>query len=162
VCLCFVGGRACAQHAYVRVTLECGACVLRSLILYVYSRDSDPIFPCMYLSEIYERPLNEARVVVSFKSATPKKNSFNLRGDVIWPTNSWEIAKCHQNINDHSLHPYLSFIFVQTRDENGTDTAGYRVIPYPTLIYFSRIRDQIRLVKIRDGYRTRPGNNPDG
>jgi hypothetical protein len=27
----------------------------------------------------------------------------------------------------------------QIRDENGTDTAGYRVIPYPTLMYFSRI-----------------------
>jgi hypothetical protein len=48
------------------------------------------------------------------------------------------------------------------RDENGTDTAGYRVIPYPTLMYFSRIRDQIRVVKIRDGYRTRPGTNPSG
>jgi hypothetical protein len=34
------------------------------------------------------------------------------------------------------------------RDENGTDTAGYKVIPYPTLIYFSRIRDRIRVVKI--------------
>jgi hypothetical protein len=49
-----------------------------------------------------------------------------------------------------------------SRDENGTDTAGYRVIPYPTLMYFSRIRDRIRVVKIRDGYRTGPGNNPDG
>jgi hypothetical protein len=52
------------------------------------------------------------------------------------------------------------------RDENGTDTVGYRVIPYPTLMYFSRIRDRIqdriRVVKIRDGYKTRPGNNPDG
>jgi transposase InsO family protein len=48
------------------------------------------------------------------------------------------------------------------RDENGTDTAGYRVIPYPTLMYLSRIRDRIRVVKIRDGYRTGPGNNPDG
>jgi hypothetical protein len=48
------------------------------------------------------------------------------------------------------------------RDENGTDTAGYRVIPYPTLMYFSRIRDRIRVVKIRDGYRTGPGNNSDG
>jgi hypothetical protein len=49
-----------------------------------------------------------------------------------------------------------------TRDENGTDTAGYRVIPYPTLMYFSRIRDRIRVVKIRDGYKTGLGNNPDG
>jgi hypothetical protein len=51
---------------------------------------------------------------------------------------------------------------VVTRDENGTHTARYRVIPYPTLMYFSRIRDQIQVVKIRDGYRTGPGNNPDG
>jgi hypothetical protein len=36
------------------------------------------------------------------------------------------------------------------RDETMTNTAGYRVIPYPTLMYFSRIRDRIRLVKIRD------------
>jgi hypothetical protein len=48
------------------------------------------------------------------------------------------------------------------RDENGTDTTGYRVILYPTLIYFSRIRDRIWVVDIRDGYKTRPGNNPDG
>jgi hypothetical protein len=48
------------------------------------------------------------------------------------------------------------------RDENGTDTAGYRVILYSTLIYFSRIRDRIQVVKIRDGYRTRPDNNPGG
>jgi hypothetical protein len=41
------------------------------------------------------------------------------------------------------------------RDENGTDTIGYRVILYPTLMYFSRIRDRIRVVKIQDGYRTR-------
>jgi hypothetical protein len=40
------------------------------------------------------------------------------------------------------------------RDENGTDTAGYMVISYPTLMYFSRIRDRIRIVKIWDGYRT--------
>jgi hypothetical protein len=51
---------------------------------------------------------------------------------------------------------------VPGRDENGTDTAGYRAISYPTLIYFSRIRDRIRVVKIRDGYRTGPGNNPVG
>jgi hypothetical protein len=31
-----------------------------------------------------------------------------------------------------------------------------------TLIYFSRIRDRIRVVKIRDGYMTGSGNNPDG
>jgi hypothetical protein len=49
-----------------------------------------------------------------------------------------------------------------SRDENGTDTVGYKVISYPTLMYFSRIRDRIRVVKIRDGYRTGPGNNPDG
>jgi hypothetical protein len=49
-----------------------------------------------------------------------------------------------------------------SRDENGTDTAGYRVISYPNLMYFSRIRDRIRVVKIRDGYRMGPGNNPDG
>jgi hypothetical protein len=48
------------------------------------------------------------------------------------------------------------------RDENGTDTAGYMVILYHTLMYFSRIWDQIRVVKIRDGYRMGPGNNPDG
>jgi hypothetical protein len=48
------------------------------------------------------------------------------------------------------------------RDENGTDTAGYRVISYPTLMYFSRIQDRIRVVKIRDGYRMGPDNNPDG
>ena len=51
---------------------------------------------------------------------------------------------------------------IETRDENGPDTAGYRVIPYPTLMYFSRIRDRIRVVKIRDGYRTGPGNNLGG
>jgi hypothetical protein len=51
---------------------------------------------------------------------------------------------------------------IAVMDENGTDTAGYRVILYPTLMYFSRIRDRIRVVKIRDGYRTGPGNNPDG
>jgi hypothetical protein len=55
----------------------------------------------------------------------------------------------------------LPGVALYVRDENGTDTAGYRVIPYPTLMYFSRIRDQIRVVKIRDGYRTGPGNNPD-
>jgi hypothetical protein len=48
------------------------------------------------------------------------------------------------------------------RDENGPDTAGYRVIPYPTLMYFSRIWDRIQVVKIRDGYRMGPGNNPGG
>jgi hypothetical protein len=30
------------------------------------------------------------------------------------------------------------------RDENGTDTVGYRVITYPTLMYFSRIQDRVR------------------
>jgi hypothetical protein len=40
---------------------------------------------------------------------------------------------------------------VVTRDENGTDTVGYRVISYPFLMYFSRIWDRIRVVKIRDG-----------
>jgi hypothetical protein len=44
------------------------------------------------------------------------------------------------------------------RDENKMDTDGYRVIPYPTLMYFSRIQ----VVKIWDGYRAGPGNNPDG
>jgi hypothetical protein len=29
---------------------------------------------------------------------------------------------------------------VRNRDENGMDTTGYRVIPYPTLMYFSRIQ----------------------
>jgi hypothetical protein len=48
------------------------------------------------------------------------------------------------------------------RDENGTDTAGYKVIPYPILLYLSRIRVQIRVVKIQDGYRTGPSNNPGG
>jgi hypothetical protein len=48
------------------------------------------------------------------------------------------------------------------RDENGTDTAGYRVIPYHTLMYLSRIRDRIRVLQIRDGYRTGPGNNTGG
>jgi hypothetical protein len=47
---------------------------------------------------------------------------------------------------------------LKTRNENGTDTAGYRFIPYPTLMYFSRIR----VVKIWDGYRTGPGNNLGG
>jgi hypothetical protein len=51
---------------------------------------------------------------------------------------------------------------VNFRDENRTDTAGYRVILYLTLMYFSRIRDRIRVVKIRDGYRMGPSNNPDG
>jgi hypothetical protein len=41
-----------------------------------------------------------------------------------------------------------------SRDENETDTVGYKVITYPTLMYFSWIRDRIRVVKIRDGYRT--------
>jgi hypothetical protein len=47
-------------------------------------------------------------------------------------------------------------------DENGSDTAGYRVISYPTLMYFSRIRDQIWVVKIGDEYRTGSGNNSGG
>jgi hypothetical protein len=51
---------------------------------------------------------------------------------------------------------------IGSRDENGTDTAGYRVTLYPTLMYFSRIQDRIRVVKIKYGYRTRPGNNPGG
>jgi hypothetical protein len=55
------------------------------------------------------------------------------------------------------LFPY--HVRLTARGENGTDTAGYMVIPYPSLIYFSRIRDRIRVVKIRDGYRTEPGNN---
>jgi hypothetical protein len=38
-----------------------------------------------------------------------------------------------------------------SRDKNGTDTAGYKVIPYPTLMYFSRIRDQIRVVNVTPG-----------
>ena len=46
------------------------------------------------------------------------------------------------------------------QDENETDTAGYRVIPYPTLMYFSWIRDRIRVLKIQDG--SGPGNNPGG
>jgi hypothetical protein len=46
------------------------------------------------------------------------------------------------------------FASIDLRDENGTDTAGYRVILYPTLMYLSRIRDRIQVVKIRDGYRT--------
>jgi hypothetical protein len=29
---------------------------------------------------------------------------------------------------------------IEFRDENEMDTAGYRVIPYPTLMYFARIR----------------------
>jgi hypothetical protein len=49
-----------------------------------------------------------------------------------------------------------------TRYENGTDTARYRVIPYPTLMYFSQIHDQIQVVKIYYGYRMGPGNNPGG
>jgi hypothetical protein len=49
-----------------------------------------------------------------------------------------------------------------SRDENETDTAGYRIIPYPILMYFSRIRDRIQVVKIRDGYRMGPGNNLGG
>jgi hypothetical protein len=47
------------------------------------------------------------------------------------------------------------------RNENGTDTVGYMVIMYSTLMYFFRIRDRIQVVKIRDGYMTGPGNNPD-
>jgi hypothetical protein len=47
--------------------------------------------------------------------------------------------------------------------EKGTDTTGYRVVPYPTLMYFSyptlmyfsRIHYWIWVVKIRNGY-------PDG
>jgi hypothetical protein len=54
----------------------------------------------------------------------------------------------------------LRVVAQTARDENGSDTAGYKVIPYPTLMYFSRIQDRIRVVKIRDGYRTGPGNNP--
>jgi hypothetical protein len=50
---------------------------------------------------------------------------------------------------------------IVARDENETNTAGYSVITYPTLMYFSRIRDRIRVVKIRDGYRMGPGNNLD-
>jgi hypothetical protein len=42
------------------------------------------------------------------------------------------------------------------------DIGGYSVILYPTLMYFSRIHDQIRVVKIRDGYRMRPSNNLGG
>jgi hypothetical protein len=63
----------------------------------------------------------------------------------------------------HDLHGLIIEEHVPhlPRDENGTDTAGYRVIPYPTLMYFSWIRDRIRVVKIRDGYMTGPGNNPD-
>jgi hypothetical protein len=56
----------------------------------------------------------------------------------------------------------LSLPTVTSRDESGTDTAGYMVITYPTLMYFSRIQNRIWVVKIRDGYRTGPGNNPDG
>jgi hypothetical protein len=48
------------------------------------------------------------------------------------------------------------------KDENGTDTTGYRVIPYPTLMYFYRIQDQVQVVKFWDGYKTGPGNNPGG
>jgi hypothetical protein len=64
----------------------------------------------------------------------------------------------------HDLHGLIIEEHVPhlPRDENGTDTAGYRVIPYPTLVYFSRIQDWIRVVKIRYGYRTGPGNNLDG
>jgi hypothetical protein len=47
-------------------------------------------------------------------------------------------------------------------DENGTHTVGYWVIMYPTLMHFFRIRDQIQIVKIRDGYMTGPSNNPGG
>jgi hypothetical protein len=57
-------------------------------------------------------------------------------------------------------HPHKNIM--TTRDENGTNTAGYKVIPYPTLMYLSRIRDRIRVVKIRDRYRTGPGNNMGG
>jgi ATP-dependent exoDNAse (exonuclease V) beta subunit len=64
----------------------------------------------------------------------------------------------------HDLHGLIIEEHVPhlLRDENGTDAAGYRVISYPTLMYFSRIRDRIWVVKIRDGYRTGPGNNLDG
>jgi hypothetical protein len=64
----------------------------------------------------------------------------------------------------HDLHSLIieEHVLYLPRDENGTNTAEYRVIPYPTLMYFSRIRDRIRVVKIQDGYRTGPGNNPDG
>jgi hypothetical protein len=51
---------------------------------------------------------------------------------------------------------------VPNRDENGTDTAGYRVILYHTLMYFSRIQDRIRVVKIQDWYKMGPSNNPGG
>jgi hypothetical protein len=61
-------------------------------------------------------------------------------------------------IGTNASAPYKKAYNVCNRDENETDTAGYRIIPYRTLMYFSRIR----VVKIRDGYRTRPGNNPSG
>jgi hypothetical protein len=48
------------------------------------------------------------------------------------------------------------------RDENVMDTVEYRIISYYTLMYFSQIRDLIWVVKIQNGYRTGPGNNPDG
>jgi hypothetical protein len=60
----------------------------------------------------------------------------------------------------HDLHGLIIEEHVPhlPKDENEMDIAGYRVITYPTLMYFSRIR----VVKIRDGYRMGLGNNPDG
>jgi hypothetical protein len=58
--------------------------------------------------------------------------------------------------------PFPYHVRLAARGENGMDTAEYMVIPYPTLIYFSWIQDQIQVVKIQDGYRTEPGNNSGG
>jgi hypothetical protein len=38
----------------------------------------------------------------------------------------------------------LVCVVIVLRDKNGTDTIGYRVILYPTLMYFSRIWDRVR------------------
>jgi hypothetical protein len=70
------------------------------------------------------------------------------------------VARSHPLLVEHHRRTYTRFL--SRRNENRTDIDGHRVIPYPTLIYFSRIRDRIRVVKIQDGYRTRSGNIPDG
>jgi hypothetical protein len=55
------------------------------------------------------------------------------------------------------LLPIKSKLVVHV-DKKGTDTTGYRVIPYPIVTYFSRIR----IVKIQDRYMMGPYNNSDG
>jgi hypothetical protein len=88
-------------------------------------------------------------------------NSYLGRGLCFWPIPS--LTPAHPTYTPTLLFSLrLPSGAIVSRDENGADTTGYMVIPYPTLMYFSRIRDRIRVVKIRDGYRTGLGNNPSG